>query len=295
VTERPVLAGAIGAFVIAFSGILVKLAEVSPATAAFFRCAYALPLLGLLAWIERRRYGPRPRRDRLLALGAGVFFAADLVCWHYSIESVGAGLATVIANSQVVLVALLAWAVLGERPENRVLASIPVVFAGVVLISGVIGAGAYGDDPALGALYGILTAIAYALFLLILRQGNSDDRRPAGPLFDATLTGAIFSGIAGIVIGDIDWVPDLEAQFWLVLLALSSQVLGWLLISISLPRLPAVLTSILLMLQPVCSVFLAALLLSEAPSAVQMAGVGVVLAGVAYATLRPRTPQPAPG
>jgi len=295
VTERPVLAGALGAFVIAFSGILVKLAEVSPATAAFFRCAYALPLLGLLAWIERRRYGPRSHRDRMLAFGAGVFFAADLVCWHYSIESVGAGLATVIANSQVVLVALLAWAVLGERPENRVLASIPVVFAGVVLISGVIGAGAYGDDPALGALYGILTAIAYALFLLILRQGNSDDRRPAGPLFDATLTGAIFSGIAGIMIGDIDWVPDLEAQFWLVLLALSSQVLGWLLISVSLPRLPAVLTSILLMLQPVCSVFLAALLLSEAPSSVQLAGVGVVLAGVAYATLRPRTPQPAPG
>lgn len=294
-SERPVLAGALGAFVIAFSGILVKLAEVSPATAAFFRCAYALPLLGLLAWIERRRYGPRSRRERLLALGAGVFFAADLVFWHYSIESVGAGLATVIANSQVVLVALLAWAVLGERPENRVLASIPVVFAGVVLISGVIGAGAYGDDPALGALYGILTAIAYALFLLILRQGNSDDRRPAGPLFDATLTGAIFSGIAGIMIGDIDWVPDLEAQFWLVLLALSSQVLGWLLISVSLPRLPAVLTSILLMLQPVCSVFLAALLLSEAPSSVQLAGVGVVLAGVAYATLRPRTPQPAPG
>ena len=289
------LAGVLGALVIAFSAILVRLAEVSPSTAAFFRCAYALPLLGLLALLERRRYGPRSRRDRLLALGAGLFLAADLVLWHYSIKSVGAGLSTVLANSQVVVVGLLAWAALGERPDGRVIASIPVVLFGVVLISGVIGVGAYGDDPALGAIYGILTAIAYALFLLILRQGNTDQRRPAGPLFDATLTAAFFSALAGIAIGDLDWVPDAESQAWLMLLGVSSQVVGWLLISVSLPRLPAVLTSILLMLQPVCTVFLAAILLSEAPSTLQLAGVAVVLGGVAFATIKPRTPAVASG
>jgi drug/metabolite transporter (DMT)-like permease len=37
-------------------------------------------------------------------------------------------------------------------------------------------------------------------------------------------------------------------------LALSAQVIGWLLISTSLSRLPAVVSSILLTLQPVCSV-----------------------------------------
>jgi drug/metabolite transporter (DMT)-like permease len=287
VNERPVLAGALGALVIAFSAILVKLAEVSPATAAFFRCAYAVPLLGLLAWLERRRYGARPFRERAITLATGILFAADLVLWHYSIEAVGAGLATVLGNIQVVLVALLAWAFLSERPSNRTLAAIPIVFTGVVLISGVIGAGAYGEDPVLGVVYGVLTAISYALFILVLRHANADLRRPAGPLFDATLSAAFFCGLAGVAIGDIDWAPDLEAQGWLVLLALSSQVLGWLLISVSLPRLPAALGSILLMLQPVSTVFLGAILLSEEPSAIQLSGVAIVLAGVAFATLQP--------
>ncbi|HEX2415979.1 MAG TPA: DMT family transporter [Thermoleophilaceae bacterium] len=289
-TERPVLAGALGAFVIAFSGIFVRLADVSPSTAALFRCAYALPALGLLAWIENRRFGARPRRERVLAFAAGFWFAADLTFWHHSIDAVGAGLATVIANVQVVLVALIAWAVLSERPDSRVLGSIPLLFFGVVLISGVIGAGAYGDDPVLGVAFGVATALAYALFLLILRQANVDDRRPAGPLFDATLSGAAFSALGGLVVGDLDWVPNLEAQAWLVALALTSQVLGWLLISVSLPRLPAVITSIVLMLQPVAAVIFAALLLSEAPSVVQLAGVAIVLAGVVFATSKPRTP-----
>lgn len=286
--SRPVLAGVLGALVIAFSGILVRLADVSPSTAAVFRCLWALPPLALLAYIEHRRYGKRSNRDRLLALSAGVLFAIDLTFWHHSIEAVGAGLATVLGNIQVVLVGVIAWAVLGERPENRALAAVPVVFLGVVLISGVVGAGAYGKDPLLGVVFGVLTAISYALFILILRQGNSDERRPAGPLFDATLTGCIFSALGGVVVADLDWTPGLESQAWLVTLALTSQVLGWLLISVSLPRLPAVITSIVLMLQPVSTVFLGAVLLDEAPSAVQLSGVAVVLAGVAFATVRPR-------
>jgi drug/metabolite transporter (DMT)-like permease len=284
----------LGALVIAFSGILVRLAEVSPSTAAFFRCAYALPALVLLAWLEDRRFGRRPLRERVPLWVAGLMFAADLTFWHHSIEAVGAGLATVLGNIQVLFVGLLAWAALGERPDNRALASTPVVFAGVILISGVVGTGAYGDDPLMGVIFGLLTAITYALFILILRQGNVDVRRPAGPLFDATLSAAIFSALGGIVVGDIEWTPGLEAQAWLVLLALSSQVLGWLLISVSLPRLPAVLTSIVLMLQPVSTVFLGALLLSEAPSAIQLTGVAIVIAGVAVATVKPREREPAP-
>ena len=113
----------------------------------------------------------------------------DLVFWHHAIAAVGAGLATVLGNVQVVIVPLAAWAFLRERPAGRTLAAVPIVLFGVVLISGVIGAGAYGSNPALGVLFGVLTAVTYAGFLLVLRAGSSDLRRPAGPLFYATLSG----------------------------------------------------------------------------------------------------------
>ena len=288
--SRPILTAILGALAIAFSAILVRLADVSPSTAAVFRCLYALPALGLLALLEERRYGRRAAGQRRLALIAGLFFAADLVMWHHAIEWVGAGLATVLANTQVVLVGLIAWAVLGERPSSRVLVAVPVVLAGIVLISGVIGTDAYGANPLLGVVFGVLTAFAYSGFLLVLRQGNQDVRRPAGPLFDATLAGAIGSLAAGLVFRDVSLIPSWPAHGWLILLALTSQVLGWLLISLSLPRLPAAVTSVVLTVQPVGSVALGVVLLAESPSALQLVGVVAILAGLVMATVRRRRP-----
>src|SRR5438128_9736469 len=162
--RRPALTVLVGAVAIAFSGILFRLAHVSPSTGAFFRCVWALPPLWLIARWEERRWGPRSRRARGWAWLAGAFFAADLVLWHNAIEQVGAGLATVLGNTQVVLVGLLAWALLGERPHRSSLTAIPVVGFGVVLISGALEQGAYGSNPQLGAVYGVLTGIAYSGF-----------------------------------------------------------------------------------------------------------------------------------
>ena len=288
VGQRPVLAVLVGAVAIAFSGIVFRLSHASASTAAFYRCVWALPPLWMLARLEDRRFGKRDRRSIVLACVAGAFFAADLVLWHNAIDQVGAGLATVLGNVKVVLVGLLAWAFLGERPHRSSLLAIPIVGIGVVLVSGALEQGAYGSNPRLGAVYGVLTGIAYSGFLLTLRQGSRDLRRPAGPLFTATLASAFGCAAIGAAIGDLDLTPSWSATGWLILLALSSQVLGWLLISTSLPRLPAVVTSILLTLQPVCSVIFAALIIDESPSLLQLAGAGCILAGLVTATVRRR-------
>ena len=285
--RRPVVAveAAAGAFAIAFSAILFRLAHVSPSTGAFFRCLYAVPVLALVARAERRRApAASPHgRERALAAVAGVWLAADLIVWNHSIDAIGAGLATVLSNTQVVMVALAAWVLWGERPARRTVLAGLAVLAGVVLISGVIGASAYGARPGAGVVYGILTGVAYTGYILLLRQSGRD-HRPAAALCDATAACAVVCLLAGAVIGDLDLTPGWRATGWLVLLALTSQVLGWLLITASLTRLPAALTAITLTLQPVATVIFGAIILGESPSAWQVAGVAVILAAVLAAS-----------
>jgi drug/metabolite transporter (DMT)-like permease len=285
IAARPRLAALLGAMCIAFSGILYRWAEVSPSTGTVFRALFGLPLLGFVAWLEHRRYGGLPARTVRLAAVAGVFFAGDLLFWHHAIEAVGAGLATVLGNLQVLVVGVVAWLAFGERPSRSTFVALPVVLVGVALISGAIGSGAYGANPGLGVVLGVATALCYGGYLLVIRRGGSDLRRPAGPVAIATLSTAVVAALVGTVVGDLDPTPAIASLAWLALLGLTSQSLGYLLISLSLPRLPAVLTSMILLSQPVMTVGLSIVLLAEAPSPAQLIGVALVIGGIAVATL----------
>lgn len=292
--RRPVLAALLGACCIAFSGPLVRLADVPPSSTAVYRCLLAVPVLALLARREDRDHGRLPARTRWTAALAGVFFACDLVLWHHTIDAVGAGLATVLGNLQVLVVAVVAWWLLDERPHAGLVAAVPVLLLGVTLVSGALGGETYGRDPRLGVLLGLATSVAYAGFLLVLRSGSGDLRRLAGPLLWASGSAAVCATLLGAVLGELA-VPDARSLAWLAVLALTAQVCGWLLITSSLPRLPAALTSVLLLAQPAGALAVSAVVLDEAPTAVQLAGAAAILAGVVLATAtRPRAvPAPA--
>ena len=289
---HPRSAAVVAAGLLAFSGIFYRLSGASPATATLYRCLYAVPFLWLLARREDRALGSRTRRDRGIALLAGVFFALDLMTWSTAVDMVGAGLATVIANMQVVIVPLVGWALLGERPSARVFLGIGLVVVGTVLISGVIEEGAYGDDPVAGVIFGLLAAGFYSAYLLLIRRGNPDGRI-AGPLLDASASSAATALVLGLALGGLVLLPSLPSHFWLFVVALTSQVAGYGLVNVALPRLPAALTSILLMAQPVVTITFAAIILAERPSPLQLAGVAFILGGIVVATIRrPATAEP---
>jgi len=284
-TRRRALAAAgLGAACISASAILIKLAGTGPATAAFYRCFLALPILFALAVVERRRRGPRRLAAHLGAIAAGAFLAIDLVLWNHTIADVGAGIATLLGNLQVLFVALAAWVLLRERPGRRFLVALPVVMAGVVLVSGLAGAGAGDSHPLAGIVFGIGTSLSYAAFLLILRQTSAGTRHIAGPLAEVTTTAALGSLLLGLAFGGLQLDLPWASLRWLLLVAITSQTVGWLLITSSLPKLPAAVSSLLLLLQPVAAMGLAAAVLAERPSLAQLAGAVLVCGGVLAAS-----------
>jgi drug/metabolite transporter (DMT)-like permease len=283
-SAHPRLTAFLGAMSIAFSGVLYRFSETSPETASFFRCFWALPILFAAAYVERGAggRGPMDRRSLGLAAFAGVMFAGDLIFWHHTINLVGAGLATVLGNLQVVVVAIAAWLLFGERPSGRTLIALPIILLGVVFIAGVLGGQNYGTNPQLGVFIGILNALSYAGYLLVIRRISG--RRTAGPVAVSTTATAVVSLVVGFALGSLELGPGWESMIWLILLGVSAQAIGYLFISLSLPRLPAVVTSIILLSQPVVAVFLAMIILSETPSAGQLLGVIFVIGGIAFAT-----------
>jgi drug/metabolite transporter (DMT)-like permease len=289
------LAALAGAVLISFSAIFFALSDVSPITGSFFRAGYALPVLFAVWWL-RRKQDRRPPSRRWIAIGAGLALGADVITWHTSIDLIGAGLATLLANTSVIFVALGAWIILGERPRNTTMAAIPTILVGVTLVSGLGQGNAFGSNPVRGTLLALLAAIFYATFLLGFRHSNDEKAPAAGPLMEATLGGAIASLLVGVFTSDLDFTFSWPAHGWLIALAIGAQVIAWMMIGYALPRLPAVETATIILIQPALTLLWGALIFDERPSPLQIVGAVIVLAGVAFvAFVRARkVPDPLP-
>ncbi|MDX1690755.1 MAG: DMT family transporter [Acidimicrobiia bacterium] len=281
-TRLTALTGVIG---ISFAAIFVRLADASPTTVTFFRLVYALPFLAVIVAMSPTT-DDRPLRARAIAFAAGFVFTVDLTMWHASIGMIGAGLATVLVNVQVVVVAMISWLVARERPTPVAAATIPVILGGIVLIAGV-GEAPTTDDPLTGTLLGVGAAVAYGSFIVLLRTANRlGTAHPAAPLLDATLGGAIAALAWSFVETDFAFAPSWPSHGWLLLLAIVGQTVGWLLLSRALPRLPALETSLLILVQPAATLLWARLFFDERLAVGQWIGVVVVLVGVAVAAGR---------
>ena len=239
-----------GAFLISFSGVYVKLAHVSPSVAGVYRTLFG----GLILLIVVRVRGERIWMGRpyfLLGLIAAGIFALDLFVWHRSIHYVGPGLATILANFQVFFLTLYGVLVLKERPGVGLITAICLAFAGIYLLTGLKWT-QLEQVYKLGLLLGILAALCYAAYILVLRKLQSLDGAPSAAVNLAviSLVSALLLGIQAWSRGESFAIVNLQTFFSLFAYGFFSQVIGWMLITKGLPSIRSSLAGLLLLLQP---------------------------------------------
>ena len=270
----------LGAFLISFSGVWVKLADVPPTASAFYRVFLGFIFL-LIACLWRRDFmKPTAGRLSLIAL-CGLFFALDLFCWHASIRYIGPGLATILGNFQVFILAMTGILLYGERIRPRFLLAIPLALSGLFLVVG-ISWNALSADYRTGVYLGLATAVCYSGFLLTLRKIQAEGRSYSFffALMLISLSSSVFLGGQMLVAGDSFVIPDIKSLLSLVNLGLFSQTVGWALIANAMPRTRASFTGLILLVQPSLAFVWDVLLFRRPTDLLNWAGVIITLTAI---------------
>jgi drug/metabolite transporter (DMT)-like permease len=256
----------------------MKMVAVGPTAAGFYRMFFGgLVLAALLAW---RREPPRFGSGLAWIGVAALAFAFDLIFWHRSILAIGTGLATLLANFQVFIVAVVSVLFLGERGGWRLAAAVPLALIGLALIVGV-DVGDLGAQRGLGIALGLATAICYATYLLALRAGRA--AHAGSPTALVTLISLACAGLLAIAVplaGESFAIPTARDAALLLAYGVVGQVLGWVLISRAVDQVPASLLSLVLLLQPVFAYLWDVVFFARGFTATELAGAALALAAI---------------
>ncbi|SMO32224.1 DMT family transporter [Fodinibius sediminis] len=272
-----------GATMVSFTSVLVEVAHTGPTETAFYRMFFG----GLLLLVIALARGDRMWlgfRFLSLPFWAALFFSLDLFFWHRSIIYVGPGLATILGNMQVFFVALLAVWLLKERLSWQLMAAIPAAMAGLFLMVRT-GWGQHHGAVKLGVLFGLLTALSYALYILVLRRSRAGGTNSPFSIFAnmswISLLSALLLGITVVVEPDAGFtIPDLQTWGVLLGLGLVGQVAGWVLISKGLPDVDASIGGLAILLQPALAFMWDILFFGRPTTTLEYLGAVIVLGGI---------------
>jgi drug/metabolite transporter (DMT)-like permease len=275
-----------GGCAIAFAPILVRLSDTGPVASAFWRCALAAPLLWLWEnWCQAPISGggatpPKwvPDTNFSPVLCAGVFFALDLGVWHWSIIWTSVANSTLLANLAPIFVTLAGWLLWKQRVTRTFLAGMALAIAGMFIL---VGPNFFtGGTRLLGDALGALTGAFYAGYMLSIKFARDDGAGTARLMaWSTTITAVLLLPVA--LLSPQPFLPAALSGWWVLLaLAIVTQILGQGLIAYAFAHLPASLSSVSLLIQPVMASLFAWLLFGEAIGPAQFIGGAVVLGGI---------------
>ena len=226
---------------------MVRLADVGPVAAAFWRLSLALPFLAFLGWRqERGRAAPGWPLIAAIVVG-GLFFAADLAAWHEGILRTRLANATLFGNFASFLFAIYGFVLLRRAPGPAQGVALLIAAVGTALLIG--RSFELSPDYLVGDLLALLAGLFYTFYLIAVDRARRS-MAPMSVLAVATAAGVVpillFSLALGERIVPGDWLP-------IVLLSLGSQLIGQGLLVYAMGHLSPIVVGLCFLLQPVAS------------------------------------------
>ena len=243
-----------GAFLISFSPVFVNLVSLEPTVSGFYRMLFGSIALFIIYLIKNNENPLRKNISKFIVLGA-IFFSLDLWFWHRSIIYVGPGLSTLLANFQILILPFLALIFFNQKTQRIQIFSIFLGLLGLFLITGQSWDIA-GNNYKLGVLFGLLTAISYAGYIISMKRIDHNAAVNSDPIFNLLFVSLISAGLL-FLFSIIEQVPleiKSSSEFiWMICYGLFSHVLGWFFILNGQQKISAVTAGIILLTQPILS------------------------------------------
>jgi len=282
---KPLTSLLIGSVCISFAPVFIRLADVSPDSAGFYRMLFAALSVALVVGVRKESLR-MSRRTLYFLIGCGIFLSVDFMCWHRSIHLIGPGFSTILGNFQVFFTALFSYLLFREKPTRMFLLAVASSLLGLLLITGV-DLDALGAGYRLGVLLGLATAVCYSGYLLLMKQamGRQEISGATAVLIYAMVC-TIFLGLVTPLTGGSFVIPDTRSLLALLGAGVICTTIGWSFISSALKQTPATVAGLFLLLQPALAFVWDVLFFSRPTTASEATGVLLILGAIYLGSYR---------
>lgn len=275
----------LGAILISFSSVMVVLGGLPPDVVGFYRLfGGGLVLLAMVARGGKLgEFSPHVLRWGVVG---GLFYAGDFFFWHRSIGYVGPGLATMLGNFQVIPLALVSMFFFKEALSAKQYVAIPLALAGLYLMVGVQWS-FFTPEYRMGVVFGLLTAMLYALYLLSLKYSMAGNRAdPLVMMAGVSLVGGLLLGGTAVAQGESFVFSSIQSFAAIAALAFICHAVGAFLVARGVQTVRGAVVGLILILQPTLSFIWDILFFDKPVVGVELAGMGLALVGIYVGSLK---------
>ena len=269
----------IGAIAIAFSPIFVRFSDVDPIMTAFYRIFISLPFFLFFSSfniIEKVKF-PEFNNSYVIFLVSGIFFALDLICWHWSIKLTTVSKATFLSNLAPIVVIIFSLIFLKERFSKFFYLAALLSMVGMLMLLGE--SFQFNKSQFIGDLLGVLTAVWYGSYIVTISQLRKK-YNSTSIMFLSGIVTAIILLIVSILFEQSLIPQSLFTITIIFLLGFICQFMGQSFITYSLAYLSASLSSLCLLIQPIAATVLAYFFFEEKLTTIQFFGSALILIGI---------------